>query len=78
MLGLREVQQHDCDAFVLACVDVVITVCYQKERDPWSNPPGIDRPEGGLKTQSAHITHILPTALQSTVYRVALLYTRAC
>ena len=31
MLGLREVQQHDCDAFVLACVDVVITVWYQKE-----------------------------------------------
>jgi hypothetical protein len=27
-------------------------------RDPWSNPPGIDRPEGGLKTQSPHITHI--------------------
>ena len=27
-------------------------------RDPWSNPLGIDRPEGGLKTQSPHITHI--------------------
>ena len=31
---------------------------YEAIRDPWSNPPGIDRPEGGLKTQSPHITHI--------------------
>ena len=53
---------------------------YEAIRDPWSNPPGIDRPEGGLKTQSPHkrqdTTHIyLPTALHITEYR--LQYTRS-
>ena len=34
-------------------------VCGMLQLGPWSNPPGIDRPEGGLNTQSPHAPHAL-------------------
>ena len=51
---------------------------YEAIRDPWSNPPGIDRPEGGLKTQSPHKTHhtyicLRLYTLQSTDYSILAL-----